>query len=764
MKTFAQLIIRYRKAVIAITLVLTVFFGYFIKDIKVNSDILSSLPKNDKTAILFNRIGTQYGGNSIAMIAIETDNIFKKETLEQIRQITDSIKTLQGIGSVTSLTDVIDIKSSEEGIEIGKLVDPNNLPKTPGQLDSLKKYIFSKDMYKGNLISEDATATLVVAKIIEGSDKEKVTNLIKSKIQNIQLPKTVTLYYGGQPFLMNELARIIFHDMALLGPIAFLIIALIILLNFRSARGLILPLLTVTIAIIWTLGIISLLHYELTLITSIIPVILLAVGSGWPIHIINRINKETDADRKSALVKALLYVALPVSLAAIAAMIGFLTFVFGSYLTMIQQFGIFSALGIFIALLLSLSFVPALVASIKSKNNTKELKEKSIKKSFLDNLLKTNMGFIQKHPAYIIILWVFVIIISIIGTTRIQHKASMIDFFKKESDVQKTEKLMNSKFSGTMPVYVAVKGNVQSPEVLNVMREIQEHMKKNQYIKQTQSVADLIEEMNNAMGEGKKIPKEQAKIEQLWFLLDGQEIMKQLVNDSLTEGIIQANMSNSDFNVQSQFSEDLNSYIKQFKSNNIEVSGMPAIYNRLDQSIVKTQRQSLILAIILAFTLVALMFKSVKKGLYSIIPMTISVLVLFGFMGWSGIPLDIATVLVSSIAVGVGDYAIHIISGFNFYYKLEPDVNTSLGKSVQISGRAVIVNVLSVSAGFLVLSLSSLVPLQRFGIIIAVAMISSGLAAITLLPVIIRATTKSKIKSNLNRQLEEVPKASECLN
>jgi hypothetical protein len=731
--------------VIVITLLLTIFFGYFIKDIKVNSDILSSLPKDDKTAMLFNRIGKQYGGNDVAMIAIETDNVFKKETLEQIRQITDSIKTIKEIGSVTSLTDVIDIKSSEEGIEIGKLIDENNLPESPQQFDSLKKYIFSKDMYKGTIISDDATATLVIAKIITGSDKEKITNLIKSKIQHLKLPENVKIYYGGLPFTINEAGKIIAHDLIYLGPIAFLVIALILLINFRSKRGVALPLLTVVIAVIWTMGILSLLHYDLTMITSIIPVILLAVGSAWPIHVINRVNKETDSDKKKALVNALLYVTLPVTLAALVAMIGFLTFVFGSYLTMTQQFGIFSAVGIFIALLLSLIFIPALIASL----NPKESAKNNNRKSFLDNFLHTNIKFIYKKPTYIIIPWALVIIISIIGATRIQHKVDMIDYFKKESDVQKTERLMQNKFTGSMPVYVAVKGNVQSPEVLNVMKQIQQHMEKNKYIKHTQSVADLIEEMNKAMGEGKKIPKEQAKIEQLWFLLDGQDIMTQLVNDSLNEGIIQANMSTADNKALTQFSEDLNQFIKQFKNNQIEISGIPALYLRLDQSIVQTQRQSMILAILLVFALVAISFKSVKKGLYSIVPMTVSIIVLYGFMGWTGIPIDIATVLVASISIGVGDYAIHIISGFNHYFKLEPDVNTSLRKSIQISGRAVIINVLSVAAGFIVLIFSNLVPLQRFGIIIGVAMISSGLAAITLLPIIIKATSKSKkIKIN----------------
>jgi hypothetical protein len=600
-------------------------------------------------------------------------------------------------------------------------------------------------MYKGTIISDDATATLVIAKIITGSDKEKITNLIKSKIQHLKLPENVKIYYGGLPFTINEAGKIIAHDLIYLGPIAFLVIALILLINFRSKRGVALPLLTVVIAVIWTMGILSLLHYDLTMITSIIPVILLAVGSAWPIHVINRVNKETDSDKKKALVNALLYVTLPVTLAALVAMIGFLTFVFGSYLTMTQQFGIFSAVGIFIALLLSLIFIPALIASL----NPKESAKNNNRKSFLDNFLHTNIKFIYKKPTYIIIPWALVIIISIIGATRIQHKVDMIDYFKKESDVQKTERLMQNKFTGSMPVYVAVKGNVQSPEVLNVMKQIQQHMEKNKYIKHTQSVADLIEEMNKAMGEGKKIPKEQAKIEQLWFLLDGQDIMTQLVNDSLNEGIIQANMSTADNKALTQFSEDLNQFIKQFKNNQIEISGIPALYLRLDQSIVQTQRQSMILAILLVFALVAISFKSVKKGLYSIVPMTVSIIVLYGFMGWTGIPIDIATVLVASISIGVGDYAIHIISGFNHYFKLEPDVNTSLRKSIQISGRAVIINVLSVAAGFMVLVFSNLVPLQRFGIIIGVAMISSGLAAITLLPIIIKATSKSKkIKIN----------------
>jgi len=102
------------------------------------------------------------------------------------------------------------------------------MPETPEQLDTLKEYVFSKDMYRGSLISEDATTTLVIAKIVDGADKEKVTNLIKSKIENLKLPESIKIYYGGVPFLINEIGKIIAHDLTFLGPIALLFIALVL--------------------------------------------------------------------------------------------------------------------------------------------------------------------------------------------------------------------------------------------------------------------------------------------------------------------------------------------------------------------------------------------------------------------------------------------------------------------------------------------------------------------------------------------------------
>ncbi|MBW6480684.1 MAG: hypothetical protein K0B37_14745, partial [Bacteroidales bacterium] len=162
MNRFAKGIVKLKWLIILVVLGLTVFFGYQTKFLTINSDILSSLPDDDPAASLYKEIGTQFGGNDMGMIVLETDNVFKPEVLTHIKQITDSLKYTQGVSTVTSITNILDIKSTEEGIEIGKLVDDYNLPNKQSQLDSLKNYVFSKEMYKGAIVSEDGTASVVM--------------------------------------------------------------------------------------------------------------------------------------------------------------------------------------------------------------------------------------------------------------------------------------------------------------------------------------------------------------------------------------------------------------------------------------------------------------------------------------------------------------------------------------------------------------------------------------------------------------------------
>ena len=750
MEKLSRIIIKLKWIIVASVLALTIFFGYQTKFLTINSDILSSLPDDDPVASLYKEIGTQFGGNDMGMIVLETDNVFKAEVLQHIKQITDSLKYTDGVSTVTSLTNILDIKSSEWGIEIGKLVDEYNLPNKQAQLDSLKNYVFSKEMYKGAIVSEDGTATVVMFTLLPDADKQAVAKEIKSKIENLNLPEK--LYFGGLPMMMNDISDLILADIVWLLPIVFVIIALILLLSFKSFRGVLLPLLTAGIAVIWTIGIMVVTGYELTIISNIIPVVLLAVGSAYTIHVLNSINQSKEKDRKQALIKALTYIIVPLILAAVTTAIGFVSFVFGAYLTMIKDFGIFTAVGTLIALLLSIFFVPALISAFSMYRKKIETDQAERGNILTHKILQPLVNLLFKHPKYSLTAWGIILGLSISGMFFIKTSVNMADYFKKDNPTRISEDVMQKKFGGSLPVFVVFEGDMQSPEVLKMMIKTEHFMKEDPNIDMTQSVADLVEQMNDAMGEGKMIPDDKAKIEQLWFLLDGQDVMSQLVSEDLDKGIIQSRFASVDSKNINEFTSKMNKFIQENKSENvkIELTGMPSVYVKLNDSLIQSQFSSLILALVMVLLIVGLMLRSISKGVYATIPIIATIMILFGFMGITGIPLDIATVLVGSIALGIGiDYSIHIITGFNFHLKETGDAEKAIEKTILSSGKAVIINVISVAAGFLVLIFSQIVPLQNFGILVAISMFGSGIGALTLLPIIlILANRKRKIVAN----------------
>ena len=751
-KRTAAIIIRFRKAILLITLLVTMVFAWFMKNLTVDPDVFNYLPHDDPAATLFNEIGRTYGGNYIAMIGLETDDVFTYEVLDKIRILTDSLEVMEGVGSVTSLTNIIDIKGSEWGIEVSSLIDPWDLPDTQDELDSLRRYTLADDMYRGTIVSADGTFTAIMVRIAEGTSKIDVARRIQEFTERHS--NGYKFFYGGIPFTLLSLGNIIMGDLVFLAPITALVIILVLVWAFRSWRGVLLPLLTVGVSTIWTMGLMGILNIRLSIISDVIPVILLAVGSAYTIHVVNRIRETPGNTIRERIEAALAYIITPVLIASVTTMIGFISFIFGSYLTMISTFGIFTAAGIFFALLLSVTFAPAFLATFggKGKDAVFNLKESS-KSSLTARLLKKTALLVLNHPNRVIIVWVLITMVGIAGVLMIQRKVDMIDYFRKNDATHVAEKVFREKFGGSFPVYIKTEGDIQDPYVLNKMDEAAEYMKKHPTVTHTQSIADLVKKMNDLMEEGESIPPTKLMVQQLWILLDGQSIMDQLVTYDKDEALVSGTFNTGDVQAMDAFVKDMEAYLagESTDSCRMSLTGLPNLYLKIDQSIIHSQFQSLVIALILVLIVVSLLLRSSSSGLYSIIPILVTLVTLFGFMGLTGIALDIGTVLVGSVSIGIGvDYAIHMVSHLNHELRNNKSVKEAITHALSVTGRSIIINVLAVSLGFLVLLLSNLVPLQRFGLLVAVTMISSSAAAMTLLP-----ATMLKFKS---RKIKQTPK------
>jgi predicted RND superfamily exporter protein len=262
-KRFSDLVIRFRVPVIAVTLAVTLGLGYFIKDTRVNSDILGYLPKNDPAVQLNNHVGELFGGTQLAVIALETGDVFTASCLAHVASLTADIADVEGVASVTSLADVIDIRKSEEGLDVGRLMEPGASPRTAEELAAFRAYVLSRDLYRGRLVSADATATLIVARIDEAADKSQVAAQIRRTVQRAGLTERV--YYAGLPFQLIEISGLVAKDMIWLIPIAALLIVAALFASFRRLRGVVLPLVSVGISTVWVVGVMALFRVPFSL-------------------------------------------------------------------------------------------------------------------------------------------------------------------------------------------------------------------------------------------------------------------------------------------------------------------------------------------------------------------------------------------------------------------------------------------------------------------------------------------------------------------
>lgn len=735
----AQFIIRYRLIIIGFIGILSLFFAFFLRKIVVNSDLSSYLPKADPAVKLLDYIGEEYGGNSLGIVIIKSDNVFDIQTINSIDYLTKQFRQIDGVTYVTSLTNILDIKKTEEGLEISKLIDEDNIPNQEG-LNRIKEYALHKQIYRNKLISEDTRTTLIICHI--DGDKSRVAKAIETITKNANL-KGVETYFAGLPFQLNAVNDMIIKDIKILLPFVALMILVVLYFSFGSFLHVLMPLLSVGLSALWTIGFMGLLKIPLTIITNIIPAILMAVGSAYAIHVICKFMEEKDENVQTRAKISLSKIIIPVFLAAFTTIIGFISFIFGSYLIMIQQFGIFTSLGIIFAFLLSITLIPAILGNIKDLklNQRQNLK-------FINRIMESTGHWVLSHKDPV---WIAGAIIGagfLIGIPLIKTKVDFLDYFKEKSSIRITEKIMEESFGGSVPIQILVKGDLQNPEVLKAMKDFHNFLDTLKGVYHPQSVIDLIEEMNDAMGEGKKIPDTNEKISNLYFLLEGEETLEQLINEDKTEGIIQA-MTAGAYNEESELIvKKIQDYIKSQNNHfyNFEFTGSAVVYQHLNRSLLRSQLISLIIAIIAIFICLVFLTHSLTESLLGLLPIFLGLSILFGTMGILKIPLDVATVLIGSICVGIGvDYSIHFLNRYANERK-QNIPETALLTTIKYAGSAIIINVFTVMLGFLILIFSNLVPVIRFGILLGITMLSTGLGATVLLPAIILKTKENKTR------------------
>ncbi|MDZ7373722.1 MAG: MMPL family transporter [candidate division KSB1 bacterium] len=518
-------IIRLRHVWIALGLFASAAGFFLAARVPVNTDIVSFLPRKSIQVQRFRYTDQLFGGNHLAVVGVEAEDVFTTPLLQVVDSLTTAFGQIEGVSSVTSLTNVIDFRKTDWGIEVTKLIEPGRVPQDPEELERLRSYTLARSLYRDKLVSSDAKITLLLVRIRGDVDREKVARELRTVSRRI-VGHRYRLYFAGFPFQMEFLGRLIIADMWRLTPLAAALILMVLYASFRTHRGVVLAFSAVAVSLVWTLGLMGLFRVPLTLISAATPVLVLAVGSAYGIHLLRRYYElaEPGIDSRALVTQTLREVGLPIVLAAGTTLIGFLSLL-SSELSAIRQFGLVTGAGILFALAATSLIVTAALCFLPPQKAPRLDTEAASPSSPLLRLA----GSVQRHPGRWALAMGAVFALGLSGLPRIRREVNLSEYFRRNSEVRVSERLMEERFGGSYPAQVLLEGPMEHPAILHWMRQLELRLEADPTLTNGQSVADLICEMNYVLNDRYVVPETEEGVGNLWFLLEGQEILEQLV-------------------------------------------------------------------------------------------------------------------------------------------------------------------------------------------------------------------------------------------
>jgi hydrophobe/amphiphile efflux-3 (HAE3) family protein len=729
--------IKFRYLVIIISVVIGLGGLSMLPRMETDPDIRNYIPSKMLSKINTDRIEEEFGLQDMLMIVFRDSCILTPDNLRRIKNTNRQIEDLRSVDNTISLFNTRRIYG-EQGM---MFVDPaiSSIPENAEEIEILKKQLEDNPLAMGTVVSDDFTMSAIAATISQETDE----NIILSQIDSVinANPGSAKIYFGGLPYIRKAIMKDVRHDGLTLIPIALVIMLAFLWLAFREWKGMVLPFTIVVLSIVFSMGLIPLLGWKISILSLIVPIMLIAVANDYGIHMIAKYQElisENKTDSNESIVRSTVRkLRMPViftGLTTIAGVLGLLAHA----IIPARHVGILASAGIAFAVLLTLFFLPAWLSLLPKSKPL--VGGDNISGSLLDRSLARLAHIVTARPKKVIVVSAILTLIFAVGILFIKVDGNQENFFPAKHPVKQASTLINKNFGGSQSISVMIEGDIKEPSVLKKMDRWTEEIKTLDGVGDSYSIATVLKEMTKALYDKNeegydKIPGSRqavAQILEIYNLSGDPEDFDRLVDFNYTKAHLMVRFEDPS-TVAVRSAVDKIRAMADRDNLDVTIGGYAYIMLQFSEKILTGQVNSLIFAIIVVLVLLSIILRSFRGGLISTIPILASVIFLLGFMGMSGIALDPATALLSSIMIGVGvDYVIH----FLWRYKSElvlMDHRKAIIKTLTTTGRGIVYNALSVMVGFSVLVFSGFTSIRFFGYLV---LISIGVCLISALFVI----------------------------
>jgi predicted RND superfamily exporter protein len=719
---------------------------------RMETDLDEYMPKDHPAFVYSDEAEEWFDIKDGIIVAIEhPDGIYNHGTLSKIKDLTKELQKHDRIdrGDVTSLYTADNITGSEGGLDVRAFY--SKAPETELKLDALRTSVRANDMVQGRLVSEDETVTLIIAQIGDEAFSQEFYREILDLAAAYEGPEK--LYVAGRPIVEGTMAYLAPKDMKRMVPIVLLVIVAVLLLVLRSPKSTLFTMLVVVLSTLWTFGLMAWMGIPIYAVSTMIPVMLIAIGVADGIHIYGHLGlyqrKHPGVGARDGASEMIRGMWKPVVMTSVTTAVGFVSLL-TSDVYPIKYFGLFTAFGVMVAMVLSLVLIPAGVVAF---GPPKARKARPEREGTDDIAVRFGKG-LMKHKRLVVAAAIIVVIVSALGATKIWINSSFLEKFERDSDIVLTDAFINEHFGGTSTLNVILEGAdndvMKSPDVLRLMDEMQTESEMLGEVGNSFGLADYLRRINMVMHADDPafdaIPASRELVAQYLLLYEmsgDPETLWRTIDYDYARSNVTLQLKGDDSKTINSAIAVVETFRPLFEELGVDVNYAGSGYKSLifTDLILKGQVKSLVLSLGIIVVLLSLMFRRLSAGLIGVIPISITAIVSFGAMGLLNIPLSTTTALISSIAVGVGiDYAVHFMERFRVAAKSTGDVLATVADAMHHSGRAIMFNAVVVIAGFLVLLRSAFPPNRALGVLVSGNMFVSLLGTVTIMVVVMIQT------------------------
>lgn len=744
-----QFKISFLATILALSIISAIyFFGKFG-----SSD--NSLPvwfeKDDPYYKVYQDFLEQFGNDRFVILAFEVPEVFTSEVLNFVKSLSKKLAELNSMERVISLSEVESIDGQGDAISIAPLLQ--SIPDNDKELYQLKVKVLSEPDYKGHLVSEDSQVVVLIAKINTDNSVEASARL-HQQIMDVVLPlntKKYPFHISGSPITDEAFDHLVVRDQKIFLPGIILMVMTLIVLFFRNVFLTIIPTLLQVVVLFVILSLYFMMGYKMNVTAGMMVPILIAVTIADSVHVMLEYYHERALGlrRDKALVASAVKLWRPCLFTAGTTLVGFISFQ-SSSIPPINVLGTMTALGVAVAFILTIFFIPVVLSLLPEPKKEVVL---HVHESFIQRFLKFTLHLNERYPKQVAQVFLLLFLLSVWGMKKLTIETNFMEYFPKSHVVRKDIEFFNNRLSGVVAydmVLSSSSGDLEmahDPKVLKAIDQLKEEALKDPHTLEVLGPVNTVKKLNQAFHEGKlqayRIPDTREEVAQLLLLAESSGSTE--LDQFITKDLQHIHLS---FKTNLVASEVLDEYLKKMQTRaeavlnlvgiHVQLTGFGPLWVRLDKNILLSQITSFGIAFIVISLMMMVMLKSFKAGLISMIPNVLPIFYTMGLMGFLGIHLNVSTVMIAGITIGITvDDTIHYLTRFKEILQKEKDYLSALRFTNQSIGTAIIFTSCILIGGFSVTCLGSFVPSIYFGTMSALTLFLSIFCEVCLMPLLI---------------------------